>query len=162
MSDEPTWPDFKSALSPRARKAVSKAIKELEAAYNVLNGQALTSPEDTRDYLKCKLYGLPYEVFACLLLDNRHRILRYEELSRGTIDGASVHTREVVRVVMETNAAAVIFSHNHPSGMAEPSQADIRVTQRIKNALALIDVKVLDHFIVGDGPAVSLAERGLI
>jgi DNA repair protein RadC len=114
MSDEPIWPNHQSALSPRARRAVDKAIRELEAAYNVLNGQALTSPDDTRDYLKCKLYGLPYEVFACLLLDNRHRILRYEELSRGTIDGASVHTREVVRVVMETNAAAVIFSHYVP------------------------------------------------
>jgi len=162
MSDEPTWPDFKSALSPRARRAVVKAIRELEAAYNVLNGQALTSRNDTRDYLKCRLYGLPYEVFACLLLDNRHRILRYEELSRGTIDGASVHPREVVRVVIESNAAAVIFAHNHPSGLTEPSQADIRITQRLKDALSLIDVRVLDHFIVGDGPGLSLAERGFL
>jgi DNA repair protein RadC len=162
MSDEPTWPDFKSALSPRARRAVGKAIRELEAAYSVLNGQALSSPDDTRDYLKCKLYGLPYEVFACLLLDNRHRILRYEELSRGTIDGASVHPREVVRVAMQTNAAAVILAHNHPSGLAEPSQADIRITQRLKEALALVEVRVLDHFIIGDGPGVSLAERGML
>jgi len=162
MSDEPIWPNHKSALSPRARRAVDKAIRELEAAYNVLDGRALTSPEDTRDYLKCKLYGLPYEVFACLLLDNRHRILRYEELSRGTIDGASVHAREVIRVVMETNAAAVILAHNHPSGLAEPSQSDLRITQRLKDALALVDVRVLDHHIIGDGSGTSLAERGLL
>jgi DNA repair protein RadC len=151
----------RQALSLQARKAVAKAIQCLETAYNV-KGQAIASPGDARDYLKLKLYGLPYEVFACLLLDNRHRVIRYEELFRGTIDGASVHPREVVRLVLESNAAAVIFAHNHPSGLAEPSQADLRITQRLKDALALVDVRVLDHHIIGDGSGTSLAERGLL
>jgi len=149
------------ALSPQERRTVTRAIRCLEAAYSV-KGQAIAGPEDARDYLKLKLYGLPFEVFACLLLDNRHRIIRYAELFRGTIDGASVHPREVVRLVMESNAAAVIFAHNHPSGTAEPSQSDLRITQRLKDALALIDVRVLDHHIVGDGGGTSLAERGLL
>jgi DNA repair protein RadC len=128
-----------------------------------LRGQdVLTSPDATRDYLKMRLYGSPHEIFACLFLDNRHRVICYEELFRGTIDGASVHPREVVRHVIRTNAAAVIFAHNHPSGVAEPSQADLRITQRLKEALALIDVRVLDHVIVGDGQGTSLAERGLL
>ena len=140
---------------------MAKAIRCLEAVY-LTKTDCLTSPQDTRDYLKLRLYGLPYEVFVCLFLDNRHRVIRYEELFRGTIDGASVHPREVVRRVIETNAAAVIFAHNHPSGIAEPSQADIRITQTLKDALALIEVRVLDHLIVGEGPGVSLAERGLL
>ncbi|QIK38997.1 JAB domain-containing protein [Caldichromatium japonicum] len=122
----------------------------------------LTNPDATRDYLKLRLYGSPHEVFACLFLDNRHRVIRYEELFRGTIDGASVHPREVVRRVIETNAAAVILAHNHPSGMAEPSEADLAITRRLKEALALIDVRVLDHIIVGDGRGTSFAERGLL
>jgi DNA repair protein RadC len=105
----------------------------------------LTSPEATRDYVKLRLDGLGYEVFAMILLDNRHGVLRYLELFRGTLDGASVHPREVVRSVMAHNAAAVIFAHNHPSGITEPSQADIRITQRLKDALALIEVRVLDN-----------------
>jgi DNA repair protein RadC len=125
-----------------------------------VRGEPIASPQDTRDYLKLRLYGLAYEVFACLLLDNRHRVVRYVELFRGTVDGASVHPREVVRLAMEANAAAVILAHNHPSGLAEPSQADIRITQRVRGALALIDVRVLHHHIVGDGPGTSLAERG--
>ena len=123
------------SLSTQDREIVEKAIRCLEAAYNV-RGIALTSPKECRDYLKLKLYGLPYEVFACVLLDNRHRVIRYEELFRGTIDGASVHPREVIRLVYETNAAAVIFAHNHPSGPPEPSQSDIRLTERLKDALA--------------------------
>jgi DNA repair protein RadC len=122
----------------------------------------LTSPQATRAFLKTQLYRHPHEVFACLFLDNRHRVVKYEELFRGTIDGASVHPREVVRRALEINAAAVIFAHNHPSGVAEPSQADLRITQRLKDALALVDVRVLDHFIVGDGEGTSMAERGLI
>jgi DNA repair protein RadC len=149
------------ALSPQERRTVTRAIRCLEAAYSV-KGEAIAGPQDARDYLKLKLYGLPFEVFACILLDNRHRIIRYAELFRGTIDGASVHPREVVRLVMESNAAAVIFAHNHPSGTAEPSQSDLRITQRLKDALALIDVRVLDHHIVGDGGGTSLAERGLL
>ncbi len=123
---------------------------------------ALSSPEATRKFLKLRLFGLPHESFVCLFLDNRHRVIRCEELFRGTIDGASVHPREVLRRVIETNAAAVIFAHNHPSGVAEPSQADLRITQRLKEALALIDVRVLDHVIIGEGAGTSLAERGLI
>ncbi|MGQ9658647.1 MAG: RadC family protein [Thermochromatium sp.] len=148
-----------------AKYAQLQAVLELSRRYlltRLSDQDVLTSPEATRDYLKLRLYGLPHEIFACLFLDNRHRVIVYEELFRGTIDGASVHPREVVRRVIETNAAAVIFAHNHPSGVAEPSQADLRLTQRLKEALALIDVRVLDHIIVGDGDGTSFAERGLL
>ena len=123
---------------------------------------ALTSPEQTCNYLRLRLQAYPYEVFACLFLDNRHRIIAFEELFQGTIDGASVYPREVVRRCLHHNAAAAIFSHNHPSGVAEPSNADQQITSRLKDALALIDVRVLDHVIVGSNNTVSLAERGLI
>jgi DNA repair protein RadC len=103
---------------------------------------------------------IPYEVFACLHLDNRHRVIAFEELFRGTIDGASVPPREVVRQALKHNAAALIFAHNHPSGVAEPSDADRRLTTRLKDALALVDIRVLDHFVVGDGEVSSFAERG--
>jgi DNA repair protein RadC len=149
----------------RAKFAQLQAALELSRRYlktRLTESDVLSSPEATRDYLKLKLYGLPYEAFLGLFLDNRHRVIRIEELFRGTIDGASVHPREVVRKVIETNAAAVIFAHNHPSGVAEPSQADLRITQRLKDALALIEVRVLDHLIVGEGRGTSLAERGLI
>jgi DNA repair protein RadC len=149
----------------RAKYAHLKAALELSRRYlhtRLAEASVLSSPEATRDYLKLRLYSLPYESFVCLFLDNRHRVIRIDELFRGTIDGASVHPREVVRKVMETNAAAVIFAHNHPSGVAEPSQADLRITQRLKEALALIEVRVLDHLIIGEGRGTSLAERGLI
>ena len=149
----------------RAKYAQLKAALELSRRYlhaRLAEADVLNSPEATRDYLKLKLYSLPYEAFVCLFLDNRHRVIRVEELFRGTIDGASVHPREVVRKVIETNAAAVIFAHNHPSGVAEPSQADLRITQRLKDALALIEVRVLDHLIIGEGRGTSLAERGLM
>lgn len=123
---------------------------------------ALTSPEETRLYLSAHLRHYDYEVFACLFLDNRHRIINFEELFRGTIDGTSVHPREVIKRTLAHNAAAVIFAHNHPSGVAEPSRADELLTNRLKDALALVDVRVLDHFIIGEGEAVSLAERGLL
>jgi DNA repair protein RadC len=122
----------------------------------------LTSPEEVREFLAYRLRPIGHELFACLFLDNRHRLIEYSELFRGTIDGASVHPREVVKEALRLNAAAVIFAHNHPSGVAEPSQSDIRITQRLKDALALIDVRVLDHLIVGEGVTVSLAERGLL
>ncbi|MFW6258710.1 MAG: RadC family protein, partial [Halochromatium sp.] len=108
------------------------------------------------------LRGLAHEVFACLFLDNRHRVIEYQELFRGTIDGASVHTREVVKEAIRWNAAAVIFAHNHPSGVAEPSQADLHITKRLQEALQLVEVRVLDHIIVGAGDGTSFAERGLI
>ncbi|NIR29150.1 MAG: JAB domain-containing protein [Gammaproteobacteria bacterium] len=126
------------------------------------HGNALSSPADTRDYLATRLRPYPHEVFACLFLDNRHRVLAFEELFRGTIDGAAVHPREVVKRALAHNAAALILAHNHPSGVAEPSQADRALTQRLRDALALIDIRVLDHFVVGDGETVSFAERGLL
>ena len=125
-------------------------------------GKPLTDPAATRKYLTARFRDMPYEVFACLYLDNRHRVIAFEELFRGTIDGASVHPREVVRAALKHNAAALIFAHNHPSGVAEPSDADRRLTQRLKDALALVDVRVLDHFVVGDGEVASFAERGWI
>ena len=123
-------------------------------------GQALSSPRDSARFLKAKLAGYPYEVFACLFLDNRHRVLAFEEMFRGTIDGASVHPREVVRSCIKHNAAAVIFAHNHPSGVSEPSAADRAITLRLREALELIDVRVLDHFVIGAGEPTSLAQRG--
>lgn len=123
-------------------------------------GKPLSDPAATRKYLTARFRDMPYEVFACLYLDNRHRVIAFEELFRGTIDGASVHPREVVRQALKHNGAAVIFAHNHPSGVAEPSDADRRLTQRLKDALALVDIRVLDHFVVGDGEVASFAERG--
>lgn len=121
-----------------------------------------SNPESVRQYLQIKLRSYPYEVFCALFLDNRNRLIEYVELFRGTIDGASVHLREVIREVIRVNAAAVIFAHNHPSGVEEPSQADLRITERLKDALVFIDVRVLDHIIIGEGDGTSLAERGLL
>jgi DNA repair protein RadC len=131
-------------------------------AQEVTRGTPLTSPRDSAAYLRAWLTAYPYEVFACLFLDNRHRVIAAEELFRGTIDGASVHPREVVRRAIALNAAAVICAHNHPSGVAEPSAADVAITRRLSEALALIDVRVLDHFVIGDGTPLSMAERGLL
>ncbi len=125
-------------------------------------GDALTSPEATRAYLSAQLRGYSYEVFACLFLDNQHRIIQLEELFRGTIDGASVYPREVAKRALFHNAAAVIFAHNHPSGINEPSQADRNITDKLKQALTLFDIRVLDHFIIGDGEPYSFAENGLL
>lgn len=123
---------------------------------------ALTSPDLTRDFLTSRLRAYSQEVFGCLFLDNQHRVIEFEELFRGTIDGASVYPREVVKRALALNSAAVIFAHNHPSGVAEPSDADRHVTLRLKQALSLVDIRVLDHFIVGEGRAYSFAENGLI
>jgi DNA repair protein RadC len=125
-------------------------------------GDLLTSPELVRQYLSAQLRHQLREVFAVLFLDNQNRLIAYEELFFGTIDGASVYPREVVRRAMSHNAAGLIFAHNHPSGVAEPSQADQRITKRLQAALELIDVRVLDHMVVGDTEVVSFAERGLI
>ena len=125
-------------------------------------GNAISDPGATRRYLQSKLRGYSREVFACMYLDNQNHLIRYEELFFGTIDGASVHPREVVKQVLQHNAAAVIFAHNHPSGLAEPSQADQRITERLKSALSLVDVRVLDHMIVGDCDVLSFAESGLL
>lgn len=122
----------------------------------------LTSPEDTRLFLTAKLRHHPAEIFACLFLDNRHRLIAFEELFQGTIDGANVHPREVVRRALELNAAALILAHNHPSGVAEPSDADRRITARLRQALDLVDIRVLDHFVVGEGVPVSMAQLGML
>jgi DNA repair protein RadC len=125
-------------------------------------GPSLGSPRATSDFLTAKLRDLEHEVFCCLYLDKRHRLIEFQELFRGTIDGASVHPREIVKLALQRNSAAVIVAHNHPSGVAEPSHADELITQRVKEALALVDIRLLDHIIVGDGVSVSLAERGLL
>jgi DNA repair protein RadC len=136
------------------------ARRHMEA--ELQRGDALTNPEAVRRYLTAHLRGHSQEVFGCLFLDNRHRIIAFEELFFGTIDGATVHPREVVKRALAHNAAALILAHNHPSGVAEPSHADQAITRRLSDALNLVDVRVLDHIVVGDGPAVSLAERGLM
>jgi DNA repair protein RadC len=125
-------------------------------------GTVLGSPQAVRDYLRLKLQDRPYEVFVGMFLDAQNRVLAVEELFRGTLTQTSVYPREVVKRALHYNAAALIFAHNHPSGVAEPSRADEALTQALKQSLALIDVKVLDHFIVGGSVAMSFAERGLI
>jgi len=128
----------------------------------VRRGTSLTSPKATRDYLALKLGNLEHEVFAVLFLDKRHRLISYKEMFRGTIDGATVHPREVVKEALKQNAAAVILAHPHPSGVAEPSAADEAITRRLREALALVDVRVLDHIIVAGGDTISFAEQGLL
>lgn len=123
---------------------------------------AITSPHDTRQFLKSQLRDRSYEVFAAIFLDNRHQVIKFEELFRGTIDGASVYPREVVKKALEYNAAAMIVAHNHPSGIAEPSHADEQITQRLNKALALVDIRLLDHLVIGEGEVISLAERGIL
>ena len=125
-------------------------------------GEALTSPQLTRRYLLACLRDKRQEQFGCLFLDSQHRVIVFETLFYGTIDAACVYPREVVKKCLQHNAAAVILAHNHPSGVAEPSQADQRITRRLVDALALVDIRVLDHFVVGDGEVVSFAERGLL
>jgi len=141
------------AVLEMGRRHLSAAMK---------TGDLLTSPDLVRSYLSAQLRHQPREVFAVLFLDNQNRLITYEELFFGTIDGASVYPREVVRRALAHNCAAVILSHNHPSGVAEPSQADCRITQRLQAALDLIDVRVIDHMVVGDGEVISFAERGLL
>jgi len=148
-----------------AKYAQLQAVLEMGKRHlhaTLVRDEALTDPSTTRDYLSARLRDHAFEVFACLFLDNRHRVIHFEELFRGTINGASVHPREVVRQTLEHNAAAVIFAHNHPSGVAEPSEADRQLTRRLQAALELIDVRVLDHIVIGDGECVAFSERGWI
>lgn len=147
------------------RLCILKALPELARRYfeqSLAVGQAIRSPADTEAFLMARLRDLPHELFCCLYLDNRHRVLSFEELFRGTIDGTSVYPREVVKQALKINAAAVILAHNHPSGIAEPSQADERITRRVKAALELVDIRLLDHLVIGDGSSTSLASRGLM
>jgi DNA repair protein RadC len=148
-----------------ARYATLQAVLELARRHFqelMQAGPALLNPQATRDYLHMRLRDLPHEVFCALFLDNRHRVIAFEELFRGTLDGANVHPREVVKRALALNAAAIIFAHNHPSGVAEPSVADEHITKRLKDALQLVEIRVLDHLIVGDGRCESFAERGLL
>ncbi|MBB1465838.1 DNA repair protein RadC [Vibrio sp. SG41-7] len=157
MNDQSTnYPKTKSLPEHQVLEQAAQII-----ANRHLRGDVFTSPNATKEFLTYKLGQHEREVFAVLLLDNQHRLIEYNELFYGTIDAATVYPREVVKLALERNAAAVIFAHNHPSGEAEPSQADRRITSRLSDALALIDVRVLDHFVIGETP-VSFAERGLI
>lgn len=151
---------FTGAKAARFTAAMELARR---AAWDELAARpALMSPRDSAAFLKASMAPRPYEVFAVLFLDNRHRVLAFEEMFRGTLDGASVHPREVVRASIKHNAAAVIFAHNHPSGVAEPSAADRTITQQLRDALQLIGVRVLDHLVIGSGEPTSMASRGLI
>ncbi len=148
-----------------AKFAQLQAVLEMAKRHFVeilQRGDALASPQVTRAYLSAQLRGYSYEVFACLFLDNQHRVILLEELFRGTIDSASIYPREVAKRALFHNAAAVIFAHNHPSGINKPSQADKQITETLKQSLSLFDIKVLDHFIIGDGQPYSFAEHGLI
>ena len=153
-------PGLGPARYAELRAAVEIARRQLGETLRA--GPTLASPSATRDYLVARLRDLEHEVFCCLYLDNRHRLIHDEPLFRGTIDGASVHPREIVKQALGWNSAAVIVAHNHPSGVPEPSQADEWITRRIKDALALVDIRLLDHIIVGDGTSVSFAERGML
>jgi DNA repair protein RadC len=149
-------------LARYAELQAAAEISRRQLSQSLRAGPLLASPKATRDFLSARLRDLEHEVFCCIYLDKRHRLIQFEELFRGTIDGASVHPREIVKLALQKNAAAVIVAHNHPSGVAEPSQADELITQRVKEALALVDIRLLDHIIVGEGVSVSLAERGLM
>lgn len=151
-------------LGPARYVALQAALELARRHFQELMtaGSWLSNPHATREFLQMRLRDLPYEVFCCLWLDNRSRVIAFDELFRGTIDGATVHCREVVKQALARNAAAVILSHNHPSGVPEPSYADELITRRLRDALALVDIRVMDHLIVGDGVCVSLAERGLL
>jgi DNA repair protein RadC len=148
-----------------AKFAQLQAVMEMARRHfkeSLQRGDALSSPEITRAYLSAQLRGYSYEVFACLFLDNQNRVIQLVELFRGTIDAAIVYPREVAKLALQHNASAVIFAHNHPSGIAEPSIADKQITDKLKQAMALFDIRVLDHFIIGDGEPYSFAEHGLI
>ncbi|HMW21876.1 MAG TPA: DNA repair protein RadC [Burkholderiaceae bacterium] len=148
-----------------AKRAELQAVLELARralAAELAQRPVFDSPQAVRDYLKLQLGDLGHEVFAVLFLDAQHRLIAYEPLFRGTLTQTSVYPREVLKRALDHNAAAVLLAHNHPSGLAEPSRADEYLTQTLKTALALVDVRVLDHFVVGRGELVSFAERGLL
>ena len=147
----------KAAILGAARECCCRYHEEKLAP-----GKHIASPSDSTQFLLARLRDRPHEVFCCLFMDNRHRVLAFDELFRGTIDNTTVYPREVVKQALLRNAAAVILAHNHPSGIAEPSDADRLITRRIGDALNLIDVRLLDHFVIGDGTCVSLASRGML
>ena len=143
------------------KKIIDQAVSIIESKAKV-NAQAFTGVDCVRNYLMCSLAHNEREVFKVLLLDSQHRLIAAPDLFKGTIDAAAVYPREILKVALEHNAAAIIIAHNHPSGIPEPSQADIMITGKIKEALSFIDVNLLDHFVIGVEGVVSLAQRGLI
>jgi DNA repair protein RadC len=148
-----------------AKSAQLLAVLELSRRYlheSILRGDALESPAATERYLQSALRDRSHEVFACLFLDTRHRVIAFEELFYGTIDGATVYPRVVAEKALRHRAAALIVAHNHPSGISEPSLADQAITRRLKDALTLLDIRLLDHFVIGDGEPVSMASRGML
>lgn len=153
-------PGLGPAKSAQLIAAVELARRHL--LETIKRSPPLESPGDTRRYLQCVLRDKPNEVFACLFLDSRHRLIAFEELFQGTIDGATVYPRVVAERALKLGAAALIVAHNHPSGVCEPSMADQAITRRLKDALDLLDIRLLDHFVVGDGQPVSMAARGLL
>ena len=161
---------IKSELAPEyiTIPDVESEQKTIDDAMNILYSRLktpdfyITSPHDVRKYLTLKLAELEHEVFAVIFLDNRHGIIKYEEMFRGTIDGASVYPREVIKRALELNANSLVFAHNHPSGKSEISSADESITNRLVKCAALFDIKVLDHLIVGGNTITSFAEKGLI
>ena len=160
-ADQPTF-SRELGLGP-AKFAQLQAVQEMgrrHMAERLRNKSVLENPQAVREYLKALLRHELHEVFGCLFLDSRHQVLTFEALFHGSIDNTSVHPRQVVKRALANNAAAVILCHNHPSGNATPSQADRRLTKRLQEALLLVDVRVLDHFIVGDGDPLSMAEYG--
>lgn len=149
--------DYRPANADEVLRAARRVLGQ-----RVRRGSALNSPQMVRDFLRIKLIALEHEVFAVLMLDAQHRVIEYQEMFRGTVTQTSVYPREVVKEALARNAAAVIFAHNHPSGVAQPSQADELLTRTLKQALSLVDVRVLDHFIVAGDDILSFAERGLL
>jgi DNA repair protein RadC len=153
-----------SGMGP-AKIANLKAIKEIGLRcdfIDLISKEALTNTDKAKDYLRARFCQHDIEVFSAIFLDTQHRVLAFEELFKGTIDGAAVYPREVVKRCIAHNAAAIILAHNHPSGVAEPSQADIAITAKLKQALAMIDIRVLDHLVIGANEVVSLSDRALV
>ena len=164
LLDDPDAP-LRTFLLAREDRARVHALLDLHRRWMEVHPRRdgpLANPEQTRRYLVARLRAHPFEVFACLLLDNRHRVIAFEELFRGTVDGVSVHPREVVRCALRHNAAAIILCHNHPSGIADPSTADRILTDQLVAALAMVEVRVLDHLVIGDGECVSFSEREIL
>ena len=161
MSNNLFTSDATGATRPATTDEILDAARAI-LAHRVRRGAAISNPRHTRDYLRLHLASREHEIFAILFLDTRHRVIEFVPLFRGTVDGASVYPREVVKEALRRNAAAVILAHNHPSGVAEPSQADELITTRIRDALALVDIRVLDHLVVTGDAIVSFAERGLL